>query len=112
MNNPQRKGPKKPMETAKRLLKYVTGTYKAEFIFVFVCILVCSIATISVSISMKFLLDDYIIPLMGQANPNFAGLYQALAVLACIFCAGNNGILLLQQADGKDWPRCSQTDQG
>ena len=88
MNNPQRKGPKKPMETAKRLLKYVTGTYKAEFIFVFVCILVCSIASISVSISMKFLLDDYIIPLIGQANPDFSDLYQALAVLACIFVLG------------------------
>ena len=88
MNSTQRKGPKKPMETAKRLLKYVTGTYKAEFIFVFVCILVCSIASISVSISMKFLLDDYIIPLIGQANPNFAGLYQALAVLGCIFLLG------------------------
>ena len=76
------------METAKRLLKYVTGTYKAEFIFVFVCILVCSIASISVSISMKFLLDDYIIPLIGQANPDFSDLYQALAVLACIFVLG------------------------
>ncbi|MGI5906532.1 MAG: ABC transporter ATP-binding protein [Candidatus Pararuminococcus gallinarum] len=88
MNSTQRKGPKKPMETAKRLLKYVTGTYKAEFIFVFVCILVCSIASISVSISMKFLLDDYIIPLIGQANPDFSDLYQALAVLACIFVLG------------------------
>ncbi len=88
MNNPQRKGPKKPMETAKRLLKYVTGTYKAEFIFVFVCILICSVATISVSLSMKFLLDDYIIPLIGQANPDFSDLYQALAVLACIFVLG------------------------
>ncbi|MEM0531454.1 ABC transporter ATP-binding protein [Zongyangia sp. HA2173] len=88
MNSTQRKGPKKPMETAKRLLKYVTGTYKAEFIFVFVCILVCSVATISVSLSMKFLLDDYIIPLIGQANPDFSDLYQALAVLACIFVLG------------------------
>ena len=88
MNSTQRKGPKKPMETAKRLLKYVTGTYKAEFIFVFVCILICSVATISVSLSMKFLLDDYIIPLIGQANPDFSDLYQALAVLACIFVLG------------------------
>ena len=88
MNSTQRKGQKKPMETAKRLLKYVTGTYKAEFIFVFVCILICSVATISVSLSMKFLLDDYIIPLIGQANPDFSDLYQALAVLACIFVLG------------------------
>lgn len=76
------------MKTAKRLLKYVTGTYKAEFIIVFVCIILCSVSTISVSLSMKFLLDYYILPLIGKANPNFAGLYQALAVLACIFILG------------------------
>lgn len=76
------------MKTAKRLLKYVTGTYKKEFIIVFVCILLCSIATISVSLSMKFLLDYYILPLVGNANPNFSGLYQAMVVLACIFLLG------------------------
>lgn len=76
------------MKTAKRLLKYVTATYKAEFIIVFVCIILCSVATISVSLSMKFLLDDYILPLVGNLNPNFAGLYQAMAVLACIFILG------------------------
>lgn len=76
------------MKTAKRLLKYVTATYKAEFIIVFVCIILSSVATISVSLSMKFLLDDYILPLVGNLNPNFAGLYQAMTVLACIFILG------------------------
>lgn len=86
--NRRRKLSKNTLATTKRLLKYVTGTYKAEFIAVFVCILICSVSTISVSLSMKFLLDDYILPLIGQASPNFAGLYQALAVLACIFLLG------------------------
>ncbi len=82
------KNTKDTMKTAKRLLKYVTGTYKKEFIIVFVCIILCSIATISVSLSMKFLLDYYILPLVGNANPNFSGLYQAMVVLACIFLLG------------------------
>ena len=86
--NRRRKLSKNTLATTKRLLKYVTATYKAEFIAVFVCILICSVSTISVSLSMKFLLDDYILPLIGQASPNFAGLYQALAVLACIFLLG------------------------
>ena len=34
------------------------------------------------------MLDDYIIPLIGQQNPNYTELYQALDVLACIFIAG------------------------
>ena len=37
---------------------------------------------------MKFLLDDFIIPLIGQKQPNFAELYQAMAVLGCIFLVG------------------------
>lgn len=44
----------------------MTKTYKVQFIIVLICILVSSIATISVSLSLKFLLDDYIIPLIGQ----------------------------------------------
>lgn len=54
----------------------------------FVCILLSSVASISVSLSLKFLLDDFIIPLIGQKQPNFAELYQAMAVLGCIFLVG------------------------
>lgn len=88
MNKKQGNGSKNTLKTAKRLLKYVTGTYKVEFIIVFICIIISSIATISVSLSMKFLLDDYIMPLIGKADPNFAELYKALAVLASIFILG------------------------
>lgn len=79
---------KNTAKTAKRLLKYVTGMYKVQFAIVFVCILLSSVASISVSLSLKFLLDDFIIPLIGQKQPNFAELYQAMAVLGCIFLVG------------------------
>lgn len=79
---------KNTLKTAKRLLGYVTKTYKVQFIIVLICILVSSIATISVSLSLKFLLDDYIIPLIGQKSPDYTELYQALGVLACIFLSG------------------------
>ena len=76
------------LKTAARLLKYVTIGYKVQFIIVILCILMCSVSTISVSLSLRFLLDDYIIPLIGNANPDFTELYKALAVLACIFALG------------------------
>ena len=79
---------KNTAKTAKRLLKYVTGMYKVQFVIVFVCILLSSVASISVSLSLKFLLDVFIIPLIGQKQPNFAELYQAMAVLGCIFLVG------------------------
>ena len=55
---------------------------------VFICILLSSIASISVSLSLKFLIDDFISPLIGQKDPNFAELYRALAVLGSIFLMG------------------------
>ena len=76
------------LKTAKRLMKYVTGTYKLQFIVVIICILISSVASISVSLSLKFLLDDYIIPLIGQKDPNYAELYKALTVLGTIFLFG------------------------
>ena len=79
---------KNTLRTAKRLLGYVTKTYKVQFIIVLICILVSSIATISVSLSLKFLLDDYIIPLIGQKSPDYTEMYQALGILACIFLSG------------------------
>ena len=79
---------KENLQTAKQLLKYVTGTYKVRFVIVFICILLSSIASISVSLSLKFLIDDFISPLIGQKDPNFAELYRALAVLGSIFLMG------------------------
>lgn len=76
------------LQTAKRLLKYVTETYKLRFFLVFICIFISAGASISVSLSLKFMLDDFIIPLIGQQNPDFAGLYHALGILGCIFFAG------------------------
>ena len=86
--NKKKRISKNDIKTAKRLLKYVTETYKFRFVLVFICILISSVASISVSLSLKFMLDDYIIPLIGQQNPNYTELYQALGVLACIFIAG------------------------
>ena len=86
--NRQSRVSRNTLNTAKRLLKYMTETYKVQFVIVFICILVSSVATISVSLSLKFLLDDFIIPLIGQQTPNFSELYTALAVLGCIFLVG------------------------
>ena len=66
----------------------MTSTYKIQFILVIFCILVSSIASISVSLSLRFLLDDYIIPLIGQQNPDYSELYFALTVLGTIFLCG------------------------
>ena len=90
-NNSKNKKPrmtKKDLQTAKRLMKYMTGKYKFQFILVFFCILISAMATTAVSLSLRYLLDDFILPLIGQKSPDFAGLYKALTVLGCVFLAG------------------------
>ena len=77
MNNKKPKLSKYYIATAKRLLKYVTETYKARFILVFVCIFLSAVASISVSLSLKYMLDDFILPLIGQ-NPLFRSEYEWL----------------------------------
>ena len=79
---------KNDLKTAKRLMKYVTEKYKFQFILVFFCILISAVATTAVSLSLRYLLDDFILPLVGQKTPDFAGLYKALTVLGVIFLAG------------------------
>ena len=76
------------LKTTKRLLAYVTSSYKPELIAVVICIIMSSIASISVSLSLKFLLDDFIIPLIGKQNPDFTELYRAVVVLGVIFLLG------------------------
>ena len=73
--------------TMNRLLSYLKE-YKLRFTVVLICILISSVASISVSLSLRFLLDDFIIPLIGKKNPDYSELYMALTVLACIFMAG------------------------
>lgn len=90
MSSEQRKPrvTKDTLTTGKRLLGYVLKDYKLRFIGVFFCILISSVASISVSLSLKFLLDDFIIPLIGKQNPNYTELYRAMAVLGTIFLCG------------------------
>ena len=40
------------------------------------------------SLSLRFLLDDFIIPLIGQKDPDYSELYMALTVLGTIFLCG------------------------
>ena len=56
MSKNQKSGvPKNTAKTAKRLLKYVTGMYKVQFVIVFVCILLSSGIYISIVVLEIFI---------------------------------------------------------
>ena len=58
--NKKKKVDQNTIKTAKRLLKYITETYKLRLILVFICIFLSAVASISVSLSLKYLLENAI----------------------------------------------------
>ena len=75
------------MATVKRLFGYFRG-YRAKMIFVIVCIVLSTLASVSSSLFLKSLIDDYIEPLIGQAAPSFTPLIWALCGMACLYLIG------------------------
>ena len=98
--NREKRISKNDIKTAKRLLKYVTETYKFRFVLVFICILISAVASISVSLSLKFMLDDYIIPLIGQQNPNYTELYHGAWCAGMHFHRRSAGDIHIHKIDG------------
>lgn len=86
--NKEQKRMKFKKGTVKRLLQYVTGTYKLRFIFVLVMILLSSAASVAGSMFLETLIDDYIGPLTGVRNPVFTGLLWAIGVMGLIYLVG------------------------
>lgn len=74
--------------TLKRLLSYVLKNYKKQFIFVFICIIISSIASVAGSLFLQTLIDDYITPLLKDKNPVFTELLQILTVMGTIYIVG------------------------
>jgi ATP-binding cassette subfamily B protein len=69
-------------KTAARLMKYVTGTYRVQFVIVVIAIIISGLANMAGPLSLMFILDDFVVPLIGQQNPDFSGLVRAVIVLA------------------------------
>ncbi len=74
--------------TLLRLLKFVMQHYRFSFILVFACIIVSSVATLMSTLFTRTLIDDYILPLVGTANPDFSPLAMALLKLAAVLLVG------------------------
>ena len=75
-------------KTLRRLLSYLNKGYKLKFASVIICIILSTVASVSSSMFLETLIDDYISPLLIQTNPSFAGLADVLKIMACIYMAG------------------------
>ncbi|MGN0679404.1 MAG: ABC transporter ATP-binding protein [Oscillospiraceae bacterium] len=80
-------------KTIKRLFSYMKP-FTPHLIIVCVCILLTSGASVASSLFLKTLIDDYILPLVGAANPDYSGLLGAICKIAVLFAAGAVSALL------------------
>ncbi len=72
----------------KKLLGYIFRDYKYHCIFVAIFIFIASIANVRGTVFLKTLIDDYIKPCLGNANPNFTPLLIAILKMAGIYLLG------------------------
>ncbi len=79
--------PKNAKKTIGRILQYM-GKFKALWILVFLCVLTSSGASVIGTYLIKPALNNYIIPLIGQQNPDFTGFAKLLLGVLVLFGVG------------------------
>lgn len=73
--------------TVKRLLSYM-AEYRLQLVFVLLCILLSAGASAASSLFLKALIDQHIVPLLGQEHPVYTGLLRAIASIGAVYCIG------------------------
>ena len=85
--NPQKKN-QNSLKTTKRLMGIILKNYTPHCIMVLICIFGSAFANVRGTLFMQVLIDDYILPMTKQSNPDFGPLAAALFKLALFFVAG------------------------
>ena len=75
-------------EKYKRLMAYIFKNYGIHFIFVLVCIVLSVVASIQGTLFMQRLIDDYIMPMIGQETPDFGNLFREIVRVAGFYLVG------------------------
>ena len=78
---------KDPGKVIKRLLSYFKD-YKLRFVIVLICIVISAGAGAFSAMFIQILIDNYIVPLMGQQNPDFTGLLIMILTVGGILLTG------------------------
>ena len=86
------RGPRPKVENPGKLLKRIMDEvfrhYLPHCILVLVCIVVSALANVQASLFLKTLMDDYIVPMTQQQDPDFAPLAAALLRVGIIYVIG------------------------
>ncbi len=72
----------------KRIMRYVFKYYGLQMCLVFACIIISVLANIQGTMFTRTLIDTYIMPMIGQPNPDYAPLLGAMSRVAVFYGIG------------------------
>ena len=78
----------KKRHTIKRLLKYVTKEYKFQLVVVLVSIIISALVGVIGVQFIKYLIDDFITPLLSSEVPDYSDLLNVILIMGGIYLLG------------------------
>ncbi len=95
MPGPRGRGPRGPRPKLEhpgrlcaRLLSYILKKYAVHCAVVLVCIFLTVFASVQGTLFLQTLIDNYILPLIGQQHPDFSRLFSAICRVAGFYLIG------------------------
>ena len=85
--------PKNAKGTFRRILKYFKP-YRGQLVLVLIGLLVSVAANIAGTYMLVPIINEYIVPWIGNANPDFTGLIGQLTVMAAVYTIGILGTFM------------------
>ncbi|MCD7709660.1 MAG: ABC transporter ATP-binding protein, partial [Clostridiales bacterium] len=79
---------KNPGKLFLRLVKFVMSHYLVHFIFVVIFILLSVLSNVQGTMFTQSLIDDYILPMLGQTRADYSALVGAITRVACFYAVG------------------------
>ncbi|MBR0473564.1 MAG: ABC transporter ATP-binding protein [Erysipelotrichaceae bacterium] len=73
--------------TIKRIFSYLSA-YKLQLVIVFICIIIEALTNVASSYFFTPLINDYIVPLIGQKGADLSGFINQLIFMSIVFVAG------------------------
>ncbi len=79
---------KNPGKLLSRLMKFIFSRYLIHYVVVLICILASVFCSVQGTLFMQTLIDDYIAPMIGVANPDYGPLIGAMSRVAIFYALG------------------------
>ena len=74
--------------TVKRLLSYLGRKYKIILVFVFICIILSSLASVRGSLFLRSLVDDNIVPMIESGSRDYTPLIKGILSVVAFYLVG------------------------